>query len=66
MIVVKQELIDTLPKNCCCSYSDFEPFQEGVYCKLLNFDYDRKYYLQYEYCECDCENRPEECPLIEV
>lgn len=67
MIVVKQELIDTLPKNCrCCSYSDFEPFQEGVYCKLLNLDCYRKYYLQDEYCKYDCENRPEECPLIEV
>lgn len=67
MIVVKQDLIDVLPKNCCCcSYSDFEPFKEGVYCKLLNFDYDRKYYLQDEYCGYDCDNRPEECPLIEV
>ncbi len=67
MIVVKQDLIDALPKNClCCSYSDSEPFKAGVYCKLLNFDCDRKYYLQDEYCEYDCENRPEECPLIEV
>lgn len=51
MIVVKQDLIDTIPKNCrCCSYSDFEPFGAGVYCKVLNFYYDRKYYLQDEYC----------------
>lgn len=67
MIVVKQDLIDALPKNCLyCSYSDSEPFKAGIYCKLLNFDCDRKYYLQDEYCEYDCENRPEECPLIEV
>lgn len=67
MIVVKQDLIDALPKNClCCSYSDSEPFKAGIYCKLLNFDCDRKYYLQDEYCKYDCENRPEECPLIEV
>lgn len=67
MIVVKQDLIDALPKNClCCSYSDSEPFKAGIYCKLLNFDCDRKYYLQDEYCGYDSDNRPEECPLIEV
>lgn len=67
MIVVKQDLIDTIPKCCInCPFSESEHFKAGIYCKLLNFDYDRKYYLQDEYCECDYENRPEECPLIEV
>lgn len=68
MIVVKQDLIDTIPKNCLrCQYSESEPFKSGIYCKLLSAEhFIGKYYLQAEYCEYDCESRPEECPLIEV
>lgn len=67
MIVVKQDLIDTIPKNCLrCSFSESDSFKAGIYCKLLSAEHFMTYYLQDEYCEYDCENRPEECPLLEV
>ena len=67
MIVVKQDLIDTMPKKCRhCLYSDSDPFKGVVWCKLLSSEHFIKYYLQPEYCGFDNEDRPKECPLVEV
>lgn len=67
MIVVKQDLIDTIPKCCInCQFSESEDFGEWWYCKLVSILHLRKYCLESKCCNCDVEERSEECPLVVI